>query len=69
MDHPFLIDCPSLMHGIGVYYVQHFQAMSERGVCELAHFFFQMKYKKNEKKKVLAPPFSYEKYLNLKVQK
>ena len=28
--------CPSLMHGIAILYVQHCQAMLERGVCELA---------------------------------
>ena len=38
-DYDFLSDCPSLMHGIGIHYVQHFQAMLERGVCELAHSF------------------------------
>ena len=26
------------MHGIAIRYVQHFQAVLERGVCELAHF-------------------------------
>ena len=35
----FLSDCPSLMQGIGIRYVQHCQAMLERGVCELAHYF------------------------------
>ena len=36
----FLSDCPSLMHGIAIRYVQHCQAMLECGVCELAHFSF-----------------------------
>ena len=31
---------PSFMHGIAIRYVQHCQAMLERGVCELAHSFF-----------------------------
>ena len=37
---PFLSDCPSLMPGIAIHCIQHSQAMLERGVCELAHFFF-----------------------------
>ena len=35
---PFLSDCLSL--GIAIHYIQHSQAMLERGVCELAHSFF-----------------------------
>ena len=40
----FLHDCQSLMYGIGIHYVQHFQAMLELGVCELEldHFFFHL---------------------------
>ena len=36
----FLSDCPSLMLGIAIRCIQHSQAMLERGICELAHFFF-----------------------------
>ena len=36
----FLYDCPSLMLGIAIRCIQHSQAMLERGVCELPHFFF-----------------------------
>ena len=36
----FLSHCPSLMLGIAISCIQHFQAMLERGVCELAHSFF-----------------------------
>ena len=42
VDFDFLSDWPSLMHGISIRYVQHSQAMSERGVCELAHSFFHI---------------------------
>ena len=37
---PFLPDCPSLMLGIAIHYIQHTQAMLDRGVFELAHSFF-----------------------------
>ena len=37
----FLFVCPSLMFGFAIRCVQHSQAMVERGVCELAHSFFQ----------------------------
>ena len=37
-----LHDCQSLMYGIGIHYVQHFQAMLERGVCKLARSFFHL---------------------------
>ena len=43
-DYDFLSDCPSLMHGITIRYVQHSQAMLKRGVHELAHSFFFQKY-------------------------
>ena len=36
----FLFDCPSLMLEIANCCIQHSQTMVERGVCELAHFFF-----------------------------
>ena len=36
----FLSDCPSLMLGIAIHCIQQSQAMLERGVCELAHSFF-----------------------------
>ena len=36
----FLSDCLSLMLGIAIHCIQHYQAMLERGVCELAHSFF-----------------------------
>ena len=39
---PFLSDCPSLMLGIAIHCIQHSQAMLDRGVCELAHFFFHL---------------------------
>ena len=38
---PFLFDCPSIMLGIAICYIQHSQAM--HGVCELAHSFFHYK--------------------------
>ena len=41
---PFLSDCPSLMLGIAIHYIQHSQAMLERGVCELAHSFFHFSF-------------------------
>ena len=41
-DDDFLHDCQSLMYGIGIHYVQHFQAMFERGVCKLARSFFHL---------------------------
>ena len=40
----FVSDCPSLMLGIAIRCIQHFQAMLERGVCELAHSFFHLGY-------------------------
>ena len=43
LSYDFLSDCPSLMHDLGIRYVQHFQIMTERGVCELAHPFFHFK--------------------------
>ena len=36
---PFLTDCPSLMLGIAIHYIQHSQAMLERGVCFLSFYF------------------------------
>ena len=44
LDYDFLSDCQSLMFGIGIHYVQHFQAMLELGVSELEldHFFFHL---------------------------
>ena len=39
-DYDFLSDCPSLLHGITIRYVQHCQTVLERGVCELAHSSF-----------------------------
>ena len=36
-DYEFLPDFPSPMQDIAICYVQHCQAMFERGVCELAH--------------------------------
>ena len=39
-DYDFLSDCPSLMHGITIRYVQHSQAMLKRWVHEFAHSFF-----------------------------
>ena len=39
IDYDVLSDCPSLIQGIGIHYVQHFQAMLDCGVCELAHSF------------------------------
>ena len=36
----FLSDCPTLMHGIAIPNVQHYQATLEHWVCELAHSFF-----------------------------
>ena len=39
---PFLSDCPSLMLGIAIHCIQHFQAMLECGVCELAQSFFHI---------------------------
>ena len=39
----FLSDCPSLMLGIAIHCIQRSQAMLERGVCELAHSFFQIR--------------------------
>ena len=56
--YDFLSDCPSLMHGIGIHYLQHLRVMLECGVCELVHSFFhkEMKYQLNStmvnKKKV-----------------
>ena len=41
---PFLSDCLSL--GIAIHYIQHSQAMLERGVCELAHSFFHLDIRK-----------------------
>ena len=41
---PFFSDCPSLILGIAIRYIQHSQAMLERGVCELAHSFFHSCY-------------------------
>ena len=38
----FLSDCPSLMLGIAICWIQHSQAMLERGVCDLAHSFFHI---------------------------
>ena len=40
-DYVYLINtnCPSLMHGNAICYVQHSQAMLESGDCELAHSF------------------------------
>ena len=42
---PFLSDCQSLpvMLGIAIHFIQHSQAMLERGVCELAHSFFHFR--------------------------
>ena len=37
---PFLSDCPFLMLGIAIHWIQHSQALLERRVCELAHSFF-----------------------------
>ena len=39
-EYDFLSDCPSLLHGIAICYVQHCQTMLECAVCELAHSFF-----------------------------
>ena len=39
-DYGFLSDCPSLLHGIDICYVQHSQAILECAVCEPAHSFF-----------------------------
>ena len=41
---PVLSDCPSLMLGFTIHYIQHSQAMLERGLCELAHFFFTFRH-------------------------
>ena len=35
--YDFLSDCQSLLYGIGIRYVQHFQAMLEHGVYELLY--------------------------------
>ena len=43
VDYDFLSDCPSLMLGIAICYMQQCQAMLECGVCELAHYFFHSK--------------------------
>ena len=40
-DYDFCLIAPSLMHDVPIRYVQHCQAMLERGVCELARFFFR----------------------------
>ena len=45
---PFLSHCQSLMLGIAIHYIQHSQAMLERGVCELAHSFFLQNSKNKE---------------------
>ena len=43
IDYDFLSDCHfTIMHGIGIHYVQYCQAMLEHGVCELAHSFFHL---------------------------
>ena len=48
---PLLNFEPSLMHGIGIYYVQHFQAMLE---CELARSFFHFITKMRQQRNLIS---------------
>ena len=51
---PLLNFEPSLMHGIDIYYVQHFQAMLECGVCELARSFFHFITKMRQQRNLIS---------------
>ena len=50
------------MLGIAIHCIQHFQAMLERGVCELAHSFFHFSKKKNDMSTFLSACISMRPY-------